>query len=78
MSPDLKQGGEIILDEMLNESTRHVVTRLPSGAVVDSHTNLREKPPQKCESDTLDYGLSRFAAGIEGQRRRLRSIRRHR
>ena len=72
MAPELKPGKEILLNEMLGESTRHTVIQLPSGAVVDNYTNLREKPQQKHKSGTLDYGLSGFAAGINEQRRRLR------
>lgn len=81
MSAELKQEGQIVLDEMLGESIRHVVTRLSSGTVVDSYTSLQGKPQQKnkneiLESGTLDYGLSRFAAGINEQRRRFRRHRR--
>jgi len=58
MAPELKPEKEILLDEMLGESTRHTVIQLPSGAVVDNYTNLREKPQQERDMGSLDYGLS--------------------
>jgi len=72
MAPELKPEKEILLDEMLGESTRHTVIQLPSGAVVDNYTNLREKPQQERDMGSLDYGLSQYASGINEQRRRFR------
>ena len=72
MAPELKPEKKILLDEMLGEPTRHTVIQLPSGAVVDRYTNPREKPQQKRESNSLDYDLSCFAAGINERRRQFR------
>jgi len=76
MSPDLKPEGDIILEEMFG-STRHIVTRLPSGAIVDTCINPQEKPPQKSKSDASNHGFPSFAsAGINEQRKRV--AKRHR